>query len=80
MLIIEHNFETTSKKQRPGVNSFPVSYIGFATDDELLAAIGLAKSCEQKLEFHSCVEAYNTSHWISTTGEQWQHNQGYNCR
>ena len=79
-LTIEHNLNMTSALQSPGAWSIPVSYIGFTTDDELLAAIGMFTDCEQQIEFSNCPGMENTTYWISLTGDKWQQNQINNCR
>ena len=66
--------------ESPGIWSIPVSYIGFTTDDELLAAIDMFTRCEQEIELTNCPGMENTTYWMSLTGNRWQPNQGKDCR
>ena len=77
---IEHNFNFTSEIKSLGAWRIPVSYTGFTTDDELMAAINMFAWCEQKIEVINCPEMENAVYWISLTGDKWKPNQQQDCR
>ena len=74
ILRIEHNFNgTPSNQDISSIENKPVSYIGFATDYELLAVISMSTKCEQHIQFN-CGGLFNTSYWTSITGDIWKPN------
>ena len=76
--VIEHNFNFRSANQSPAGVSISVSYIGFTTDDELLATLDLFTVCEQQIQLIGCPGIETATYWISLTGNKWLPNQ--NCR
>ena len=68
-LVLEHDFNVFHLNvEEMAMKTIPISYIGFATDDELLALIGKSTRCEQEIEVN-CPSAVNSTHWVSLTGD-----------
>ena len=76
---MEHNFNFTSEEKSAGGKSISVSYIGFTTDDELLAMLEMSTGCEQQIELNNCPGVKNATYWMSLTGDKWWPNQNNDC-
>ena len=78
---MDHDFTSLLIKEcTSDLQTVPVSYLGFDTDDDLVEIVGWSIHCVQDLEF-TCSSSVDSIEWTSLTGESWsQTGTGTNCR